>query len=123
MKLFSSGVFLCLCVNIALAADPWPQLKPASDSSPLPGTSQLRLEGDISLLLAEGCDRFLDRKIEAAAEKRGKPDRENLKRLLGFDRETRNVFSADPPKTAEFGRYFVQKCVTTADLTPSSGRC
>lgn len=89
-------------------APPWPLLKPAPVSGPLPGTERLEETGDLSRMLHEANDRFLDREIERAAGEREKfwrrdlsspeayaksvqPNRERLARMLGIDRETRNA--------------------------------
>lgn len=90
----------------AEAPPPWPLLKPAPATGPLPGTALLEETGDLSRLLHEANDRFLDREIERAAKERGKfwkrdlsspeacaksvqPNRERLAKMLGIDRETR----------------------------------
>ncbi len=89
MNWFSSSVFLWAAAAVAMAQDPWPNLKPASESGQLPGTQPLEMEGDISLQLAQGADRFLDVQIAAAAKARPEPDRGNLEKLLGMDRDKR----------------------------------
>ena len=93
MNSFSSGVFfvaLCLGAVAQESEEPWPILNPASDRAPLPNTKPLTMEGDISLQLAKGCDRFLDAQIAAAAKNRPKnPSRENLSNLLGLNRDDR----------------------------------
>ncbi len=92
MKLFSSGVFFVALSLSTVAQDtenPWPILKPATDKTPLPNAKPLTLDGDISLKLAQGCDRFLDAQIDAAAKNRPKPSRENLVKLLGLNRDQR----------------------------------
>ncbi len=85
---------------------PWPILKPADVTGPLPSTALLEESGDLSRLLHEANDRFLDREIERAVAERGKfwnrdlsspeayaksvqPNRERLARMLGIDREVR----------------------------------
>lgn len=92
-------------------APPWPVLKPAADSQPLPGTERLEMTGDLSLQLVEANDRFLDERLAAAARDRSKrwqpdpasaeayaasvaPHRERLAKLLGIRRDPR-------PETAE----------------------
>lgn len=108
-----TALFSCLCLFPLLplpaqAQDtpPWPVLRLASATEPLPGTKVLTESGDLSFLLHEVNDRFLDREIERAAKERGKywkrdlsspeahaesvrPNRERLARMLGVDRETR----------------------------------
>lgn len=92
-----------------LAQDPppWPLLKPAPATGPLPGTALLEETLDLSRLLHEANDRFLDREIERAAKEREKfwkrdlsspeayaksvqPNRERLAKMLGIDREARS---------------------------------
>lgn len=85
---------------------PWPVLKPSTSTEPLPGTDLLDWEGDLSLKLVEANDRFLDRMIERAAEKREQvwnrdfsspeayvksvePNRKRLTEMLGLDRDER----------------------------------
>lgn len=84
----------------------WPLLKPATATDPLPGTAALTETGDLSRMLHEANDRFLDREIERAAKEREKfwkrdlsspeayaksvqPNRERLAKMLGIDREVR----------------------------------
>lgn len=100
------GVSASLVCLSAQEAPPWPVLKPADATGPLPGTALLEESGDLSRLLHEANDRFLDREIERAAAERGQfwkrdlsspeahaksvqPNRERLARMLGIDRETR----------------------------------
>jgi dienelactone hydrolase len=107
-------LFACLASFTGLPAEdapPWPLLKPAPATGPLPGTASLTETGDLSRLLHEANDRFLDREIERAAKERGQfwkrdlsspeayaksvqPNRERLARMLGVDREVRH----DPRK-------------------------
>ncbi|MCB1207072.1 MAG: hypothetical protein KDN18_22655 [Verrucomicrobiae bacterium] len=98
---------------------PWPVLKPATATAPLPGTEPLTETGDLSRLLHEANDRFLDREIERAAKEREKfwkrdlsspeayaksvqPNRESLARMLGIDREKRAEPIDDPYAFAPF---------------------
>lgn len=105
-------VVCCLCLLLLLSClpaqetPPWPVLKPADATGPLPGTALLEETGDLSRELVEANDRFLDREIERAAKERGKfwnrnlsspeayaksvqPNRERLAKMLGIDREVR----------------------------------
>lgn len=92
---------------------PWPVLKPAPDSEPLPGTDRLEMTGDISRQLIEANDRFLDERIAVAAreregrwqpdhaspeayEKSVAPHRERLAKMLGLHRDPR----PDPAEAA-----------------------
>ncbi len=97
----------CLCLSLsAQDSPPWPVLAPATETSPLPGTTLLTETGDLSRLLHDANDRFLDKEIERAKAERGKlwnrdfaspeayaksvqPNRERLGRMLGIDREIR----------------------------------
>lgn len=87
----------CLAAPLlAQEAPAWPVLKPATATDPLPGTAALTETGDLSRMLHEANDRFLDREIERTAKERearwksgNRPTREDLARLLGIDRETR----------------------------------
>jgi len=100
------SVFAALGNLVAQEAPPWPLLKPAPASGPLPGTALLEETGDLSRILHDANDRFLDKEIERAAKERGKywkrdlsspeayaksvqPNRERLAKMLGIDRETR----------------------------------
>ncbi len=100
--------YLCFSLS-AQDSPPWPVLAPATETAPLPGTTPLTETGDLSRMLHEANDRFLDREIERAKTNRGKlwkrdfaspeayatslqANRERLARMLGIDRETR----ADP---------------------------
>jgi dienelactone hydrolase len=94
--------FYCL-VTLALGlpawaqeTPPWPLLRAAADTEPLPGTAKLTQEGDLSLFLVESNDRFLDARLAAVAKSRaarGKSDdpanRERLASLLGTHRDAR----------------------------------
>ena len=88
-------------------APKWPVLTAATTSEPLPGTSALTETGDLSRLLHEANDRFLDAEIIRAKEQREKfwkrdftspeayaksvqPNRERLGKMLGIDREVRH---------------------------------
>jgi len=105
---FAGASILAACSLILPAqetAPPWPVLAPAPSGSPgLPGTDPLTETGNLSLLLLEANDRFLDREIERAARERGRfwqrddaspaayaasvrPNRLRLARMLGIDRE------------------------------------
>jgi len=108
-------VFLLLPVPSAISAEeppPWPVLKPAADSAPLPGTQALTLEGDLSHLLVSANDAFLNRRIIAATKARADlwkpgaydPDtrRARLAKMLGLDRDAR-------PKSVRFEYYSAQK--------------
>ncbi|MDF2376568.1 MAG: dienelactone hydrolase family protein [Verrucomicrobiales bacterium] len=85
---------------------PWPILQSIEGGNPLPGSAPLDWEGDLSRKLVEANDRFLDRRIEAAAKKRStfwKPDhsspeaytrsveenRKQLVEMLGLHRDSR----------------------------------
>lgn len=85
---------------------PWPALKNSEDRTPLPGTTLLEEQGDLSRLLVEANDRFLDKEIIRTAaerpshwqrdssspqayEKSVLPHRERLAKILGIDREVR----------------------------------
>lgn len=100
---------LLACGSLPLIAQEnpaWPVLKPATATAPLTGTSALTETGDLSRMLHEANDRFLDREIERAAKERERfwkrdlsspeayaksvqPNRERLAKLLGIDREVR----------------------------------
>ncbi|NNE94153.1 MAG: hypothetical protein HKN23_21100, partial [Verrucomicrobiales bacterium] len=84
---------------------PWPILKPVADQEPLPGTKKLTLEGDLSRMLADGCDRFLDAQIAAAAKNRpADPKRERLVQMLGLHRDEK-----PDPKTNRLEFYSMRK--------------
>jgi dienelactone hydrolase len=110
----STVLFPCLACLAALSglvaaeAPPWPLLKPAPATGPLPGSALLEEPGDLSRLLHEVNDRFLDREIERAAREREpywkrdlsspeayansvQPNRARLARMLGVDREERHA--------------------------------
>lgn len=105
---------LCPCLPLLAQDSPlWPVLAPATSADPLSGTAALTEAGDLSRLLHEANDRFLDREIERAATERAnfwkrdlsspeayaksvQPNRERLARMLGIDRERR----ADPGENA-----------------------
>ncbi len=130
------AALLCLALFIALTvfapaeeAAKWPVLTAATDTAPLPGTSALTETGDLSRLLHEANDRFLDREIERAAKERGKfwqrdlsspetyaksvqPNRERLARMLGLDRETRH------PRENPGGIFGFPAMPGTADYVP-----
>lgn len=111
MSLRLIPILCCAIGSSALLAEetpPWPLLKPAPATGPLPGTALLEETGDLSRLLHEANDRFLDREIERAAKEREKfwkrdlsspeaytksvqPNRERLAKMLGMDRETRHA--------------------------------
>ncbi len=97
---------LLLSPLLAQESPPWPILKPAPATGPLPGTASLVETGDLSRLLLEANDRFLDREIARAAKEREKfwkrdfaspeaytksvqTNRERLAKKLGLDREKR----------------------------------
>lgn len=106
-----NALLTCLVSLTGLAAaepPPWPLLEPAPAAGPLPGTALLEETGDLSRMLHEASDRFLDREIERAAKEREKfwkrdlsshevyaksvqPNRERLAKMLGIDRETRHA--------------------------------
>lgn len=86
---------------------PWPILRPATTTEPLPGTKTLTKRGDISRLLHETNDRFLDHEIVRASKEREQfwqrdfsspeaytksvaPNRSRLGKMLGLDREERH---------------------------------
>ena len=94
------SVGCCLfTLSICRAENPWPELKPAETTQPLPGTALLEMEGDISRQLVDANDTFLDQQIEATAKARSekwKPGsfapeerREELREMLGMDRDAR----------------------------------
>lgn len=84
----------------------WPILTQVKGGEPLPGTKFLTREGDISRQLVDANDRFLDKQIAAAAEKRSafwnrnhsspeayaksvEPNRQRLIEMLGLHRDER----------------------------------
>ncbi len=101
-----------LAVSAEDPAVPWPILKPAADSAPLPGTGSLTLEGDLSHQLVLANDAFLDRQIAAAAAARDalwksgehEPDEHSVRlaTMLGLHRDSR-------PESVRFEYYSVQK--------------
>jgi hypothetical protein len=111
MKSLRALWILLTCGSLPLLAQEnpaWPVLKPATSSDPLPGTAALTETGDLSRMLHEANDRFLDREIERAAKEREKfwkrdlsspeayaksvqPNRERLAKMLGIDREARTA--------------------------------
>jgi dienelactone hydrolase len=111
MKSLRALWILLTCGSLPLLAQEnpaWPVLKPATSSDPLPGTAALTETGDLSRMLHDANDRFLDREIERAAKEREKfwkrdlsspeayaksvqPNRERLTKMLGIDRETRTA--------------------------------
>lgn len=92
------------CVILALVGSSgfsgehsWPELL-AWKGIPLPGTERLETGGDLSLRLIEMNDRFLDRRIREAIEKRGEywkgdgaveKNRGRLVEMLGLHRDSR----------------------------------
>jgi len=105
MKTIRRLWILLACGSLPLIAQDtpaWPVLKPATATDPLPGTAALTETGDLSRMLHEANDRFLDREIERAAKERKarwesghKPTRDELARILGIDRETRFQIDAE----------------------------
>ncbi len=80
---FKNPDFLRLLTNAVFwAAGKTPEKKQAK-SEPLPGTAPLALQGDLSMQMIEGIDRFLLREIDASPATR-KPTREKLKAVLGL---------------------------------------
>ena len=49
----------------------------------LPGTQPLTATGDLSAQMVAGIDRFLTRETKESLAKRGKPDRERLRKIIG----------------------------------------
>jgi dienelactone hydrolase len=106
LRAFFAFVF---CLAPAMAQEdppPWPVLKSLEAGAPLPGTSALNLEGDLSRKLVEANDRFLDRRIEAATKGRSafwkrdhsspeayarsvEENRKRLVEMLGLHRDSR----------------------------------
>lgn len=139
---FRSPVLWCsLLLAMPLLAEetpPWPVLKPAVSADPLPGTAALAEAGDLSRLLHEANDRFLDREIERAKTERGKfwkrdlsspdaygesvaPNRERLAKRLGTDRETRTapdgnrfVYRSSSPEPLSYDGVTVREVVWRA---------
>lgn len=105
MKALPALWTLLACGSLPLLAQDtpaWPVLKPATAGDPLPGTAALTETGDLSRMLHEANDRFLDREIERATKERKarwegghKPTRDELARILGIDRETRFQIDAE----------------------------
>lgn len=85
----------------------WPVLKSADENEALPGTKQLEAEGDLSIKMVEGIDRFLDKEIAAAMNGRGKDGgtREELARKLGLPRDSRPKENAFQYVSFEHGPY------------------
>jgi dienelactone hydrolase len=92
----------------SLPAPEWPVLRPADWRTPLPGTEALTLTGDVSRLLVEANDRFLDERIAAVAAERAarwrkdaasgetptagaEAHRTSLRRMLGIGRDARTT--------------------------------
>jgi len=64
-------MLLAAAAAAAAPADPrWPVLRPADGNAPLPGTGPLGLTGDVSRLLVETNDRFLDQRVAAVSAER-----------------------------------------------------
>lgn len=98
MRIPISLLLAALPVIVLAIEDEPPKLVSATASPPLPGTTLLELEGDLSRRLVEANDRFLDRRLEeVAAESREsltlEEKRIRLAELLGLDRDER---TADP---------------------------
>ncbi len=82
---------------------PWPKLQKIESGSPIPGTSELVAEGDLSYELVLANDRFLDRQIKEAREGRAAlwhsgdkfpvDLRSQLTGMLGLDRDKRTFGS------------------------------
>ena len=64
------GVFSSPSLIAEDRTPPWPVLAPAGITEPLPGTQILTEENDLSHDLIKSNDRFFDRQIELAAERR-----------------------------------------------------
>jgi len=103
----------------------------AQDNAPLPGTSPLTMQGDLSAQMVEGIDKFLLREIERAPEARTKlwqrdfssreayeasvaPNRERLRKFIGAVDARQPVTSleyvgstSEPSLVAETDRYTV----------------
>jgi dienelactone hydrolase len=75
---------------------------------PLPGTQPLTASGDLSAQMVAGIDRFLMRETQESIAKRGKPDRERLRKIIGAADPRQKVealeligTTAQPAKVAE----------------------
>jgi dienelactone hydrolase len=107
--LLLSLTIICLTCPVpahAEAPPPWPVLKPATDSKPLPNTLSLSWKGDLASRMIDGIDRFLLRQIDASVSHRESywqrdlssassytssvdPNRQRLAQLLGITRDVR----------------------------------
>ena len=65
----------------------WPVLKQTTGKNALPGTQLLEAEGDLSIAMVEGVDRFLDAEIAAELKERRGGTRQELARILGLPRD------------------------------------
>ena len=79
---------ICMCATVLAQENPaWPLLKPVTEKKALPGTNLLEREGDLSIEMVEGVDRFLDAEIAAELKERRGGSREELDRILGLHRD------------------------------------
>ena len=65
----------------------WPVIKQTTGKNALPGTQLLEAEGDLSIAMVEGVDRFLDAEIAAELKERRGGTRQELARILGLPRD------------------------------------
>ena len=72
-------------------APQWPLLRNVAEKQPLPGSAPLESEGDLSMEMIAGIDRFLDGEIARAMESRKERggSRDELARKLGTPRDAR----------------------------------
>ena len=71
MKVLTAGLSL-LFFTCPLSAQEWPLLTPLQSREPLPGTALLETEEDLSRLLVDANDRFLDAHIQLAGANRSR---------------------------------------------------
>jgi dienelactone hydrolase len=112
MKVLTAGLSLFF-FTCPLSAQEWPLLTPLQSREPLPGTALLETEEDLSRLLVDANDRFLDAQIQLAGANRSRfwkrdfsdtevylnsisPNREHLGSILGL---TRDALASAAPLT------------------------
>ena len=82
-----SASLLAALLLAALFVDPLAAQNPSKSSEPLPKTAPLEMEGDISLAMIDGVDRFLLKQWDLAAEQRHKEWLELMAKTDGLQKE------------------------------------